>query len=121
MKIRNGFVSNSSSSSFCIYGTYIQDPSLLTAEFREKLMKELGKDSWEQVEEDCDSYEMRDTISDLLGMSFYGYEHNCIGLEPDAIGDDETGRQFKNRVQDVIRSAFDCEFGFGWHEECYYD
>ena len=49
MKIRNGFVSNSSSSSFCIYGTYIEFDDLME---KIKEMNFLSEEEIETVEED---------------------------------------------------------------------
>jgi len=73
MKIRLGFVSNSSSSSFMIYGVY------LPAEFYEKA-------------EGCG-----------LTVDGEGEDLYCFGLSMDEIGDDETGKQFKKRAHDLLK------------------
>lgn len=99
MKIRNGFVSNSSSSSFLIYGTRI------TPDMRRVLTDELYEDK--------------------LVEKFYGgeSEDEYIGLSFDEIGDDETGLQFKTKIQNEIKSMFPkiANFDFGTYEESWYD
>ena len=75
MKIRNGFVSNSSSSSFCIYGIDVGDNRA-----------------------DVEAYE--DKIKDLnLNLEVhYGEYSKFLGRSWSAIGDDETGKAFKNSI-----------------------
>ena len=72
MKIRNGFVSNSSTTSFCIYGTTVKKIS-------------------EQYEDD---YKIGDLEVNRLSWGDY-----YVGLSPDSIGDNETGAEFKARVK----------------------
>jgi len=76
MKIRHGFVSNSSTTSFCIYGAYIDPP-----------------------EEDYEEWE--DRIGSELAM-YRMCEQWAVGLDPADIKDDETGAEFKQRVKDLI-------------------
>lgn len=78
MKIRNGFVSNSSSSSFCIYGV--------------------------GGVEDADNLESKiDELSLNLSMHHMEY-YVYVGRSWDSIKDDETGRQFKDGVKaDLIK------------------
>ena len=92
MKIRNGFVSNSSSSSFCIYGTRIT----------EKDIKKSYPDKTE--EDDFDVYEfLEDLFKDTELTSEYDEEGQIyIGREFHTIKDDETGKQFKNNIKETI-------------------
>lgn len=94
MKIRTGFVSNSSSSSFCIYG----------AEFERGCIKVPD-------DEDVDDFDEYDFIEELLEDKEFEdliYEVPCewdtfyIGLDPCCIGDDETGGQFRAKTQKLI-------------------
>ena len=102
MKIRNGFVSNSSSSSFCIYGGEV-DFEVIAKVF-EKHGREFDKE---------DEYENRDTLEALLkeldlGIKvIYTDEYYCegnylLGRDFDCIGDNETGGQFKKSVRDGL-------------------
>lgn len=77
MKIRTGFVSNSSSSSFCIVGIITED-SIDTIE--KKLLS-------------CDWKELRWTS----GISDY-YEQHIVGLSIENMEEEETLKQFKTRV-----------------------
>jgi len=84
MKIRSGFVSNSSSSSFLIYGTYIDADVMDCNKVEEKLK---GSDFEIEYGED----------------SSYGV---YIGESWDNIGDDETGFQFKKRITEELQKIF---------------
>lgn len=91
MKIRSGFVSNSSSSSFCLYGVYLEP---FTEEEKERLEElNLGLE---------------------LAWSYEGYGY--VGLPWYEIGGEETGNQFKARatkllVQAGIEDKPDTHFG----------
>jgi len=92
MKIRTGFVSNSSSSSFCIFGTYEN----LTSEMIDKL-------------EDA-------------GFSVYDpWESSCqyAGMDCDKMEMDETRRQFEDRVTKKLEElGYKGPFGHyreGWY------
>jgi hypothetical protein len=74
MKIRNGFVSNSSSSSFCIMGIRI------TSELYYKIGKERKPT----------------TLDTETGISHDDVYY--IGYNPDKMGEDETLGQFKDRI-----------------------
>ena len=102
MKVRMGFVSNSSSSSFLIYGVRIEDKAYAKLEDK-KLPDGIGL---ECPPEDDGGY---------------------IGASWDSIKDDETGKQFKDRVAAAIAEIFkqngvDMEkFECGTHQEAWYD
>lgn len=91
MKIRNGFVSNSSSSSFCIYGVTLSSDEVY------KLLN--------IPEDDQSDFDVSDFFGELnLGViSDEDYYH--IGDEWTSIGDDETGSQFKNRIKNTLMKA----------------
>lgn len=109
MKTRQGFVSNSSSSSFCIFGAYI-DP---------KHFESLGKP------EDSEPYEWAESFgTDLLEIHFGGDDYDdsfYIGRSWDRIGDDETGAQFKKSVRDNVAEALGKPFDCGPCEESWYN
>jgi hypothetical protein len=89
MKIRNGFVSNSSSSSFvvlgyCIDGSYEE---FFTEEFNQKI-----NDS--SLEEALEEYEL------VTGATEDSDEY--IGVEPDISDDTKTVGQLKKEVKDKL-------------------
>lgn len=87
MKIRMGFVSNSSSSSFCIFGVCLDQDEII-----EKLKLDINEDDdfdmIELLEEKCPKMEIHSDMEDI----FY------IGKSWSSIKDDETGKQFKDSI-----------------------
>lgn len=101
MKIRAGFVSNSSSSSFCIFGAMLSSEDLIAGVTR---LVESGEITPKNSYWKDDAYE----CGQLLSMEFYSSEYDddvWIGMSWPKIGDDETGRQFKDRVITAIKKA----------------
>ena len=87
MKQRNGFVSNSSSSSFMIYGVY------------------MDSDPFEEFElSTLESYDERlCEAANSLGLEHHSFDGNIyIGRDYASIGDDETGRQFKEKTKEML-------------------
>ena len=96
MKVRQGFVSNSSSSSFLIFGSYIPIPNDV----------EYAEDYYAKFEE--------------AGLSAYEDEGSVyVGLSWDKVGDDETGKQFKERVKRLITSVQPDISKFYTYSKCY--
>lgn len=109
MKTRKGFVSNSSSTSFCMYGTTLDFSEM------EELMEKVGIITDEMEEEEGD-----------LGywLQEYGYnKFQNLDIYPDSDGeicyvgrlwkyikDDETGKQFKEDVKWKLKNCFNEEF-----------
>lgn len=117
MKIRNGFVSNSSSSSFLIYGTTM---------FRDEILKTLNTKHKEVNEEDDDSDDVYEVLEEALEGTKLDHhtpydDSVYIGASWDAIGDDETGAQFKQRVQDQLKKVFGKELPCGTQSEAWHD
>ena len=131
MKIRSGFVSNSSSSSFCLYGaslsksdlkTFVQ--TLLDSDI-EKFLKEhkyydmnsfgRPKDSTQSpddYEDDFDMCAVAEFIDEyyspnvsLSNAADYECDTLYLGRDGADIGDDETGRQFRESV-DFLAKLF---------------
>jgi hypothetical protein len=100
MKVRNGFVSNSSSTSFCAWGVYIDTQeieSILGAEVDENV-------DWYDTFNDIE--EAFDTVIDRTKL-FYtiGEESLYIGLEYEDLTDDETGKEFKERAETMLKEV----------------
>ena len=99
MIIRNGFVSNSSTSSFLIYGVCLDDSEIKDL---------LGVTSDEEGDEIDDVYEVLDEKLPK-GLEHYRPEYDdsyYIGASWSNVGDDETGKQFKERVENDLKSVF---------------
>ncbi len=110
MKIRPGFVSNSSTTSFCIYGALIDVEDIkqfITGENLEGV--DFTKEDWSWEVDWCD---VETEICEKIGKEFsFYYEGECledffIGRKLKTIGDDETGRQFKDSVEKKIKELF---------------
>lgn len=93
MKIRNGFVSNSSTSSFCIYGAVIKD------DISEEAVESAGLEIHHYFDED----------TQYIGRSWKN------------IKDDETGLVFKKSVEEKIAKLFGNNIKCQTYEEAWYD
>jgi hypothetical protein len=78
MKIRSGFVSNSSSSSFCILGV------------------EVDSETYDKVTSIGYKERTSTTLDSESSISCEDYHY--IGYSPEKLGDDETLNQFKDRL-----------------------
>jgi hypothetical protein len=112
MKIRSGFVSNSSSTSFCIYGIC------------------LNKNEIEKFKPDgVDSYDWQDQFElelSKIGLDSHTGDPNWddslyIGKGWTSMGEDQTKRQFKEDIENKIKQKFGDEVKFGTFERSWYD
>jgi hypothetical protein len=112
MKIRNGFVSNSSSSSFMIYGAYLDKEEIVDAVlplFTQKDLEEMELEDMEHLKEyieDDFNFTLEKKLGDLEIHGSYDGDGRYIGVTWSQIGGDETGNQFKARVRNAIEKIF---------------
>lgn len=121
MKIRNGFVSNSSSSSFCIYGTALEFGEVL-----EKLneSKYFTEEELENFDEDEGIYEIGEIISKKTTLSVHVDGEGdtlWVGKEWSTIGDDETGREFKESIKTELEKLLGVDVDCDTYDETIYN
>ena len=116
MKTRNGLVSNSSTTSFCIYGAQLEYDKI------EKLKKFLAiGDEDIRNGELAEKFNYESPTKDLcieLTSAFDG-EQLYAGRSWSCIGDDETGKQFKDSVEKAIESIIGEKIKCGTHNEAW--
>ena len=117
MKTRQGFVSNSSSSSFLIYGIALRESDL-------KKITTTNEELKKAIESVYDLYEIGEIACEGSLLDYHSPEHSntaYIGKSWDMINDDETGAQFKERVQKEIDAIFGEGFKCSTYEDAWHD
>ncbi len=136
MKIRQGFVSNSSSSSFCIYGVYKEESEMIDAFIakgwgtEDEFADGVGEWLW-----DCSStYQLKEKgfsekeIEEKLAsrpLKDFDYQNvngecHYLGIGWSDIKDDETGAEFKARIDAQMKELFGEDTVCCTHEEAWY-
>jgi hypothetical protein len=102
MKIRQGFVSNSSTTSFCIYGAFLET-------YVGHGWAECHSDMWSEVKK----YNLE--IHADQNRGYY------IGRSWDTIQDDQTGKQFKESIKEALKEMTGKDQDCQYFERAYYD
>jgi len=97
MKVRRGFVSNSSTTSFCVYGTPVTDG-----------------------EADI-FYSHPDRKSFGLSKKYMQDGLMILGRSWDQIKDDQAGKQFKEEIEEALQTIFGRPMDCDTWEDGYYD
>ena len=140
MKIRQGFVSNSSSSSFCIYGICTEEKTLIDALIAKGTDKDVLAggvydyfDNWsynrkkEQnklTEEDIKQYDSKFFKPEDGFETHMPYDYDSsifLGVEWSNIKDDETGSDFKTRISAKLKDLLGKDVKCGTLEEAWRD
>jgi hypothetical protein len=122
MKIRLGFVSNSSTSSFCIYGAYISDEDAKNI-YKNWIDGEDSEDSEDSEDKKYEIYNFFEEKASKLGLDYHhpeGFGGHYIGVEWRNIKGNETGNQFKRRIQKIITKFLGYKLSCSTCEEAYY-
>ena len=110
MKIRNGFVSNSSTTSFCIYGMELEDSHIEAIE-----KKYAGHERAKEFYADEDSFDFdeflwcmrnEDSLKGLDSHTHYEAGMTWVGCSLTTIKDDQTMGEFKEKVRSLISALF---------------
>lgn len=97
MKLRTGFVSNSSSTSFSIYGTFLSNEKF------NELVERLSPNQKHPPKRDAADIVAKHILG-LSGEAYSSEDGVYIGRRTDSIQDSETGQEFKTNVCNIFKN-----------------
>ena len=127
MKIRTGFVSNSSTSSFLIYGVALDWSEVLDLLKKGETSEAVDADEDEEDDYEEDEYDnvyeaLEEALKDTDIEEHIPYDDQVyIGLSWSGVCDNETGKQFKDRASEQIAKVFGKEMSCSTLEEAWHD
>ena len=137
MKIRQGFVSNSSSSSFCLYGVSLEEDEMKEALIEKGYATEedLSEGLYEWLDEWSFEYNLKEKglskeeiAEKLANRPLAGFEYESmegdyhwIGISWKNIKDDETGAEFKALIDKKMKEIFGEDIECGTHQQAWRD
>jgi len=111
MKIRTGFVTNSSSVSFCVVGTTFDSSSEMLELIRKsEVPQKLSEESWKRLAEelDCDTAWALESIAQecgIKGLEIRSDDYTYwIGFSIHSMQDNETLSEFKQRAAEALHT-----------------
>ena len=137
MKIKIDFVTNSSTSCFVAWGIEIGNEELLNNEdFLKKVYeylttdgpvrelgdegKELSFDEWQDIVDVDEIGEYIESLS-LQTHSGYDYDYWYIGMNPNQMEDDETKKEFIEKIKNALKESGLGSYKIGYIEQAWYD
>jgi len=115
MKLRRGFVSNSSTTSFLIYGICMDGADI------SKRLSDKGLIKMEEDEESYDLYECENLFPGYEITSCPDTDDYFIGPSWDSIGDDETGREFREKIEKKFKELLGDDITCSTYQEAWRD